>query len=305
MNDSVKGVLAMVGAAASWGLSPLYYKLLTHVPALDVLAHRMLWSLVLFAVVLALQGRLRDVVRAMNTRRSFLIVAVASVMIAANWTLFIWSVQTGQTTQTSLGYYIYPLVAVLIGRLIFGERLAPVQWVAVGLAALAVSLLTFGLGTLPWIAVTLGLTFGLYGLIKKQLAVGPLVSVSCEVLLLTPFAVLILLQTYHNGAAPFGADWSTFLLLILSGPITAVPLILFSYAARRLAMATVGLLQYINPTLQFACAVLVFSEPFGPWHMAAFGLIWVALALYSFSALDQDKARRRAATAAGVSATST
>lgn len=303
MSGPARGVAAMMGACAIWGLSPLYYKLLTHIPAMDVLSHRMIWSLVFFSVVLVLQGRLREVTRSLGTPRAFGLVALASVMIGANWTLFIWSVQTGRTTQTSLGYYIYPLVAVVIGRVVFGERLSGVQWGAVALAGVAVCVLTFGLGYAPWIALVLALTFGLYGLLKKQLDVGPVVSVTAEVLLLVPLAVIILLQTYHNGVPVFGGDPGTFLLLMLSGPMTALPLILFSFAARNLAMTTLGLLQYINPTLQFACAVFVFAEPFGPWHLSAFALIWTALALYSASALRQDKARRRAARAAALSGT--
>ncbi|WP_308342264.1 EamA family transporter RarD [Roseobacter insulae] len=303
MSGAARGVAAMVAACTIWGLSPMYYKMLSHVPAMEVLSHRMIWSLAFFGVVLAAQGRLREVTRSMNTSRSFGLVAVASLMIAANWALFIWSVQTGRTTQTSLGYYIYPLVAVVIGRLVFGERLGAVQWTAVCLATVAVMVLTLGLGTAPWIALILALTFGLYGMIKKQLDVGPVVSVTAEVLLLVPVAGFILLQTYHNTGTVFGEDMRTMALLIFAGPITAVPLILFSFAARRLAMTTIGLLQYINPTLQFACAVFVFSEPFGQWHLVAFVLIWTALAFYSVSALRQDSARRRAVRAAAASGT--
>lgn len=303
MSERAKGVAAMIGACSIWGLSPIYYKLLSHVSALEVLSHRMIWSLVIFAMVLALQGRLREIARSMNSMRSFGLVVVAALMIAANWTLFIWSVQTGQTTQTSLGYYIYPLVAVVIGRVIFGEQLTALQWLAVAMATVAVALLTFGPGVAPWIALTLAATFGVYGLIKKQLNVGPVVSVTGEVLLLTPFAVIILLQTYHNGGAVFGGDLQTMVLLVFAGPITALPLILFSYAARRLAMTSLGLLQYINPTLQFACAVFVFSEPFGLWHLIAFSLIWSALALYSAASLRLESTRRKAARAAEASGT--
>lgn len=303
MNEQTRGVAAMIGACGIWGLSPMYYKLLSHIPAMEVLSHRMVWSLVFFVVLLAAQGRLREIARSMNTLRTFTLVAIASLMIAANWSLFIWSVQNGNTTQTSLGYYIYPLVAVVIGRLVFGEMLNRTQGVAVACATLAVSILTVGLGTVPWIALTLAITFGFYGLIKKQQSTGPVVSVTGEIMLLMPLALLVLLQTHHDGGAIFGGDLQTMALLVFAGPITALPLILFSYAARRLAMTSVGLLQYINPTLQFACAVFVFSEPFGPWHMAAFVLIWSALALYSATAYRQDKARRKASRAAAASGT--
>lgn len=303
MTPALQGILAMIGACTIWGLSPLFYKELTHVPALEVLAHRALWSLVFFLGVLAVQRRLRELAQGFASTRAFGTVALAALMISCNWFLFIWAIQVGRATESSLGYYIYPLLAVLVGRMVFAERLSRIQIIAVALATLAVVLLTLGLGTPPLIALTLASTFAMYGLIKKRLEMGPVVSVTCEVALFAPFAGLLLLQSYHNGSAGFGLDGRTDLLLILAGPITALPLILFSFAARRLAMSTVGLLQYINPTLQFGCAVFVFAEPFGPWHLVAFALIWTALALYSVSAVRQDKARRNAATAAGVSGT--
>ena len=303
MTDSTKGFAAMIAACCVWGLSPIFYKMLAHVPAAEVLAHRTLWSLVFFALVLAVQGRLQMIFVAMAGRRAFGLVAFAALVIATNWYLFIWAVQTGQATEAALGYYIFPLVSVLLGRLAFGERLSRVQLAAVGLVSVAVSLLTYGLGTAPWLALALAASFGLYGLAKKRLAVGPVVSVTAEVLLLSPFALIVLWQTGDNGAGAFGASWRDSALLILAGPITATPLILFSYAARRLSMATSGLLSYINPTLQFFCAVVLFAEPFTAWHVQAFALIWCALALYSVSTFRQDKARRRALRAAAASGT--
>lgn len=293
MTEARKGVLAMIGAAVIWGLSPLYYKLLTHVPPLEVLAHRTFWSLILFAGLLAMQGRLVEVGRALRGWRRAGLIAVASLMISTNWFLFIYATQVDRVTETSLGYYIFPLVAVMIGRFAFGEQLGSAQWAAVGLAALAVAILTWGLGGLPWISLTLAVTFGLYGAIKKTLPVGPMVSVTCEVLVLAPVSLGVLLWVQAQGQGVFGQSGRDTVLLLASGPITALPLILFSYAARRASMATVGLLQYINPTLQFLCAVAIFAEPFTPWHQAAFPLIWVALAIYSLAALRQDRAARR------------
>lgn len=304
MNDPAsRGVIAMVLACTIWGFSPIFFKALAQVPALDVLAHRMIWSLVFFGLVLGVQKRLGEVRRALSTARGFGAILLAAVIVSFNWALFIYTVQIGQTTQSSLGYYIYPLVAVLIGRLVFGEKLAKSQWGAVGLAVGAVCLLTFGMGTAPTLALALAVSFGLYGMLKKRLDLGPVVSVTAEVVVLAPVAVLILLQSYHKGEAIFGADASTALLLVLSGPLTAVPLILFSYAARRLAMTTLGLLQYLNPTLQFSVAVFIFGEAFGVWHLAAFALIWSALALYSVTSLRQDNARRKASRAAALSGT--
>jgi len=303
MTDTTKGFAAMIAACCVWGLSSIFYKLLAHVPAAEVLAHRTLWSLAFFVVVLTVQGRLRSIFSAMAGPRAFGLLAIAAIMIATNWYIFIWSVQSGQATEAALGYYIFPLVSVLLGRLVFAEQLNRVQLSAVGLVTVAVGLLTFGLGSAPWLAVMIAASFGLYGLAKKRLAVGPVVSVTAEVLLLSPLAILVLWQTGDNGAGAFGASFRDTALLMLAGPITATPLILFSYAARRLSMATAGLLSYINPTLQFFCAVVLFREPFTGWHVQAFVLIWCALALYSVTTFRQDKARRRALRAASASAT--
>ncbi|SFG22938.1 EamA family transporter RarD [Sulfitobacter dubius] len=303
MTDTTKGFAAMIAACCVWGLSSIFYKLLAHVPAAEVLAHRTLWSLAFFVVVLTVQGRLRSIFSAMAGPRAFGLLAIAAIMIATNWYIFIWSVQNGRATEAALGYYIFPLVSVLLGRLVFAEQLNRVQLSAVGLVFVAVALLTFGLGSAPWLAVMIAASFGLYGLAKKRLAVGPVVSVTAEVLLLSPLAVLVLWQTGDNGAGAFGASFRDTALLMLAGPITATPLILFSYAARRLSMATAGLLSYINPTLQFFCAVVLFREPFTGWHVQAFVLIWCALALYSLTTFRQDKARRRALRAASASAT--
>lgn len=303
MTEAGKGVAAMIAAACIWGFSPIFYKALSDVPALEVFSHRTLWSLVFFGLVLGFQGRLGEMGRALTRRNTLPVLALSALMIAANWYLFIWAVQAGRATEASMGYYIYPLLAVVMGRVLFGERLARAQWLAVALAVGAVGLLTFGSGNPPLMALTLATTFSLYGLIKKRLVLGPVLSVTCEVLLIAPVWSAVLLQGYHAGTSHFAQDPLTTLLLVCAGPVTALPLILFSYAARRLAMATVGLLQYINPTLQFACAILLFGEPFGAWQLAAFALIWTGLALYSVSALRQDSARRRAAMAPPASGT--
>ncbi len=291
MGDGQKGILAMIGACVIWGLSPLFFKQLVEVPPGEVLAHRTIWSCLFFGGVLLVQGRLGEVPRLLRQR--FGVVVLASLLISTNWFVFIWSVQVGRAMEASLGYYIFPLVAVLLGALVFGERLRWGQWVAVGMVCSAVVVLTLGLGVLPVVALVLATTFGLYGMLKKRLSAGPVVSVTAEVLLLAPVAMLWLLWL-HGGDAGLPYPPRTLGLLALSGPLmTAVPLMLFSYATRRVRLATVGLVQYLNPTLQFCCAVFVFGEPFTPWHAGAFGLIWVALALYSGQSLMQDRAERR------------
>ena len=303
MTASTKGILAMIGSCIIWGLSSLIYKQLSNVPAIEILAHRTLWSFVFFVILLGVQGRLYEVRGSFSDRRSTCLTVLAALMILANWFLFIWSIETERATQASLGYYIYPLVSVVLGWLFFGERLGCLQWTAITLVALAVSALTYGLGGAPWVSLTLAGTFAIYGLLKKQLSVGPVVSVTSEVTLVVPFAVIFLLLTWHNGEATFGQDLVTTGLLIFAGPLTAVPLILFSLAARRVSMATIGLVGYLNPTLQFLCAVVVFAEPFTSWHVMAFAMIWSALSLYSIAVWSQEKASRKASVAAAASGT--
>ena len=289
LGTSAQGILYMVAACTIWGLSPIYYKLLAHVPPLELLAHRTFWSLVVFAAILAAQGKLGQLRGALASGRAVLIVAFAALMISANWFLFIFSVQEGHVTQTSLGYYMFPLVAVLLGTVVLGERLGTLQWIAVALAALAVLQLSIGHGQPPWISLILATTFGLYGLVKKRLTVGAMVSVTAEVLVLAPLSIGWLGWLHLHGQGVFGTDAATTGLLVLSGLLTALPLILFSAAAQRVNLATVGLLQYLNPTLQFFCAVVLFGEALNGFQLAAFAMIWTALALYSGQAWRQSR----------------
>lgn len=301
MGEAGKGILAMVAACCIWGLSALYYKMLSHVPPLEVLSHRTLWSMVFFAAVLAVQGRLGQVVDLFARPRVLAIMLLAAVLISTNWFFFIFSVQTGHAVQASLGYYIFPLVAVMLGFVLLGETLGPAKWAAVGLASAAVAVLTLGYGVLPWISLILAFSFGFYGLLKKGSPAGPVVSVTTEVLLLTPLALIWLWGVHMQGwmglvgrnLATFGDSLGDSVLLMVAGPLTGTPLVLFSYASKRVRLGTVGLVQYLNPSLQFLVATLVFRETFTLWHAIAFPMIWLALALYSWSSLRQDRAARR------------
>jgi chloramphenicol-sensitive protein RarD len=303
MTEAGKGVAALIAACTVWGLSGLYYKLLAHVPPIEILAHRTIWSLVFFTLVLLAQGRLMQLRAALATPRAIGIVIFAALMISTNWFVFILSIQIGKATEASLGYYLFPLVAVGIGRVIFGERLSRIQAVAVGLAAIAVTVLTLGLGAAPWIALVLSISFGLYGLVKKRLSAGPVVSVTAEVLVLSPIALIVLILAHRGDGGAFGADIADSLMLMFAGVLTAGPLMLFSYASKRVRMGTVGLVQYINPTLQFLVAVMIFSEPFSSWHLIAFALIWAALALYSASSVALERAARKARVSASTVST--
>ena len=294
LSPGASGILALIAACTVWGLSPLYYHLLAHVPPLEVLCYRTIWSLIFFAGLLAVQGRLGQVRSALAAPRTLMVIVAAAVMISLNWFGFIYSISIGNALEASLGYYMFPLVAVVLGWLVFRESLSRAQIAAVAIAALAVVVLTAGLGVAPWIALFLAGTFGAYGVLKKGLDLGGVVSVTAEVAVLAPFALVwLVLHGTEIGNHP--VNWPDMALLTLSGILTGLPLILFSYATRRVRLSTVGLVQYLNPTLQFACAVLFFGNLLTPWHAIAFPMIWAALALYSLSAVRAERAARRRA----------
>jgi chloramphenicol-sensitive protein RarD len=294
MREETKGVIAMVATCTIWGPSGIYYKLLDHIQPIEILAHRTLWSCAFFAFVLLLQGRISVLGQALGARRQLFSIALAALMISTNWFVFITSIQIGRAMEASLGYYIFPLVAVLLGAVAFRERLGKAQLFAVALALCAVVTLTLGLGMPPWISLVLATSFGLYGLVKKGLSVGPVVSVTAEVLLLSPIALTVLWYFHTGPGGAFGRNWQDSLLLMFSGILTGTPLIMFSYATKRITLATVGLVQYLNPSLQFLVATLLFQEVFSFWHAIAFAMIWTALAIYTTASLRQDRAARRA-----------
>ena len=295
MSEPIKGVLAMAFACTVWGLSAMYYKAVAHIPALEVLAHRTIWSAVFFFALLAWQGRV-GLVPKLLTSRGVRLVFLAALMISVNWFFYIHSIQVGRAIEASLGYFIFPLIAVLLGAIGFGERLGRAQWFAVFLATVAVLVLTIGLGAAPWIALLLASTFGAYGYIKRQIPSGPVVSVAAEVCLLAPLALVWLFAVHAGyigtGGGAFGRGWFDTIMLAFSGIITGGPLMLMSYAMKRVRLATVGLVQYINPSLQFLVATFIFVEPVTVWHLLSFAFIWSGLAIYSISALREENRRR-------------
>ena len=291
MSSSTKGILAIVIACLIWGFAPIYYKLLVTVPPLELLSHRTIWSFIFFFVVLTFVGRIKELQSAVfSFRGHFLIILLASILIAINWFFFIYAIQTNKTTEASLGYFMMPLVTVVWGLIIFKEKLSLFQWMSVFLAAIAVCILTYGLGVPPWIALILSFSFSIYAVLKKKLDTSPIVSVTGEVLVLVPIGLLLLTYFHMDGQGSFGADWSITILLALSGPLTAAPLILFSYGTRKVNLSTAGILQYLNPSLQFFCAAYIFMEPLSRWHMVAFPLIWVALIIYSWVGINKNRA---------------
>jgi chloramphenicol-sensitive protein RarD len=288
VSEAQKGILAVLASGLIWGFSPIYYKLLTHVPPIELLAHRVLWSVIFFVLLLGFQRRLGALRTAIITRRSVAILFLGACLIGVNWYIFIWSIQVEKATEASLGYFIFPLVVVTMGWIGFGERLSWLQNIAIALAAAAVILMTVSKGLFPWIALVIAFSFSLYGYVKKTILTGPVVSVTAEVLLLVPLAVTVLYFFHRGGAGSFGKAGFDTLLLMVSGPLTATPLIFFSYAAKRISMATLGLANYLNPTIQFFCAIVIFNEPINSVQFFSFAMIWLALALYSLEGFRKE-----------------
>ena len=296
-----RGISFGVLAYLLWGLFPLYFPLLGPAGALEILAHRMIWSLVVSAIVLtAVRGW--PAIRAMP-RRVWALVVAGACMIAVNWGIYIWAVNNGHVVEASLGYFVNPLVSVLLGVVIFRERLRVAQWAAVGLGVVAVTVLAFAGGAVPWIALSLAASFALYGLVKKVIPLAPTASLTAEGLVLALPALTYLLVLQLNGSSTLTAYGAGHVLLLASsGVVTCVPLLAFAVAAQALPLSVLGLLQYITPVVQFLIGVFWFGENMPPSRWLGFALVWAALAVLSFDALRQARrsgtARRAARPAA-------
>ena len=291
MTESRRGFLLGVTAYLLWGAFPLYWPLLEPAGAFEILAHRIIWSLVATGLLLLALGRTAAVRRMVADRRVLGLLTLAACVITVNWATYIWSVNNGHVVESSLGYFINPLVTVLMGVFILGERLRSWQWVAMGVAGLAVVVLTVDYGRLPWVALILAFSFGSYGLCKKQAGAPAIESITYETLVVGPLAAAYVAWLVLTGDSHFASHGAGHALLFVgTGVVTAVPLICFGGAAIRVPMTTLGLLQYLTPLLQFALGVLYFHEnmPAGRW--AGFGLVWVALAIFT---ADSLRHRRR------------
>jgi len=294
VSEQRRGLLLGVAAYGLWGGFPLYWPLLEPAGALEILAHRVVWSMLtigLLVVVLRRTSQLRAIIA---DRRTFLILAVAAFTITFNWATYIYGVNNDRVVETSLGYFINPLVTVLMGVLILGERLRPLQWWAMGVATVAVVVLTLDYGRLPWVALVLAFSFGTYGLAKKSANVGAVESLALETTLIAPFAATYigwLVATGHSNFASHGAGHA--LLLTSAGIVTAIPLICFGAAATRVSMVTLGLLQYLAPILQFALGVFYFHEDMPAGRLAGFVLVWVALVIFTYEANSHRRRQLR------------
>lgn len=289
VEDRRIGIAAGAGAYLLWGFLPLYFRLIDHVSALEVVANRILWSLLLLIAVLAVRGMLGDMVRLMQKPRMVLALTATAALIAVNWLGYIWAVNNGHVVAASLGYFLNPLVNVLLGSVVLKERLRPYQWLAVGLAATGVAVLAASALDTLWLSLALALSFGFYGLIRKIVSVSAQLGIAAETLILTPLALAYLGWLAQQGTLVLGSDRVTDVLLMLSGLLTTVPLILFAVAAKRMAYSTLGLLQYIAPSLQFLLGLFVFEEELSTGQLWSFGLIWAGLGLFTVASLRPAK----------------
>jgi chloramphenicol-sensitive protein RarD len=288
--------MAGMAAYGLWGLLPLFFRLLHHVDPVEIVTQRILWSLLLILGILALRRGLAGFVATLRDARLVGPLAVSAVLIAINWLTYVWAVNQGHVVGASLGYFLNPLVNVMLGVVVLKERLRRPQMLAIGVAAAGVAILAASALTTLWISLSLAFSFAFYALVRKLTPVAPLAGLGAETTLLTPFAVAYLLWEAGHGGIGFGQDVQTSALLILAGAVTTVPLLLFAVAAQRLSMATLGLLQYLAPTLQFLTAVLLFGESLSFGQMLSFGLIWIGLIVFASDGIATAR-RNRAAVA--------
>jgi len=291
--DNRLGAIYASLAFVLWGFNPAFFKFLRHVPANEILAYRIVWAVVFIAGLVAIGRRWRTVAFVLRSPRQWLMLLVTAALLSGNWLVYIWAVNSNQVLETSLGYFINPLLSVVIGMVMLRERLSRLQTMAVVLAAVAVVILTVSFGRLPWISLWLAGTFGVYGYLRKVIRVQALDGLFVETLLMLPVAGAYLLWLGGSAAYTPALDRDLFLMM-LTGVITALPLLWFAAAARRLQLSTLGLFQYIAPSMQFLLAVFAWGEPFTRTHLVTFGLIWLALALYSRDSLRATRGIRTA-----------
>lgn len=276
-----KGILYGIGAYILWGFFPIYWKFLHHVPALQVIGHRISWSFVILIIYIFVTKQWQKFREAAFNPKTIGIYTLAGILLSINWVIYVWGVNADFIVETSLGYFINPLLSVLMGVLFLRERLRPAQWIPVLIAAIGVAYLTFVYGRLPWIALSLAFSFGFYGLVKKLAPLGSLYGLTLETASVFPIALIYLIIVDINGTADFLHDGlSTDLFLAGAGIVTTIPLLMFASAAKQIPLTMVGILQYIAPTLQFLIGVFLYKEPFDHAHLIGFGIVWVALIIF-------------------------
>lgn len=285
--DSARGFGFALAAYMLWGFLPVYMKALSDVPVLEVLAHRVIWSVPVAGAILIWLGRTADLRAALRNPRMIGMAGLTAALISVNWAIYVWSIQSGQALEAALGYYINPLFSVFLGAVLLKERLSRAQWAAIALAALAVLVLTYEAGRVPVVALGLTVSWGFYAYLKKRLPLGPNQGFMLEVMILMPFALGWMGWIAAWGEMVFLGDGLITLLLLSAGVVTAVPLMLYANGAKLLRLSTIGILQYVAPTMIFLTAVFLFGEPFGMARAVAFPMIWAALVIYTASMLRQ------------------
>ena len=287
------GMFYAIAAYTMWGIAPLYFKQITEVPPTDILMHRVIWSALLLCVLLVALKQIGKMKAIFSSNKLMLSLAAASVLLGANWLLFIWAINSNYMLEASLGYYINPIINVFLGRLILQERLRPLQKFAVFLAIAGVVNIIVAHGTLPWIALTLACTFSVYGLIRKQIPVEPMPGLFMETLVLLPFAILYWAMFAGEQSNMLTNDWELNGWLLAASVVTTMPLLAFNAAAKRILFTTLGLFQYIGPTLMFILAVWLYQEPLESARLTTFALVWVGLLLFSIDAWRGFKKQRK------------
>ena len=292
LTEAEKGVLYAILAHLTWGAMAVYFGFLRHVSPMEIAVHRGLWSIPCAALVIWWLGQHKDVLKAVASPRNLAILTLTSAIIVLNWGFYVWSIEVGRTLESSLGYYINPLMNVVMGYLFLGERFNRLQMVALVLAIIAVLIQTFAAGVFPWLGLMLASTFCLYGFLRKTIKVGPTQGFFIEVLIIAVPLLVVQVWLTRHGMAKFGGTVSDTALLMGCGLMTSTALIFFAASLKRLRYSTAGLLQYISPSLVFLTAVFIFGEPLDKWRMLSFVIIWIALAIYSYSAIRDEKTRR-------------
>jgi len=290
--EPLAGFAFALGAFFFWGVLPFYMKAVSHIPPFEVVAHRVLWSVPVAGVLLIALRRTADLRNALRSPKTLALAALTAGLISINWGIYVWAIAADRALETALGYYINPLANVVLGAIFLGERFTRLQAIAIACAVIAVTILTFKAGGLPWVSLALASTFGLYGFLRKTLPIGPTQGFMLEVMLLSVPALAIVAWLTATGTGHFGQTGAADMgLLMLAGPVTAVPLILYAFGAKELRYATMGILQYITPTLIFLTAVFIFGEPFSHWQLIAFLFIWAAVAIYTISLFRRSPKR--------------
>jgi chloramphenicol-sensitive protein RarD len=290
--DVRMGVITALGAYTLWGFLPLFFKTLEHVDPVLVVAFRIVFSLIFVALLLIWRRQMGEVLVALRNRKALITLTISALLVATNWLVFIWAVANEHVLDVSFGYFINPMVSVLIGLVLLGEKLSRTQWAAISLAVIAIAIQAIGLGSLPWVAIVLALSFAFYGYVRKTVSVGSSAGLMVETIVLLPLGLAYIIYVLIGPVPAYLGETQTLALLALTGPATAIPLMLFAFAARQLQLSTIGMFQYIAPTMGFVTAIYIFGEPLEIPRLVSFALIWVSLAIFTIGSLRSRAAAR-------------